>query len=286
VLPPDINLSDVGFVIEVHHGSLNNQAIRFGLSAIKNIGGAAIDSILKARADGPFKSLSDFAKRVDLAKVNRKSLESLIKAGAMDKFGTKASMLVTIDLLISESSKKNKMAAKGQEGLFADEDDVLNDEEEMPNFEEFDKDMLLSFEKEYFGFYLSEHPALKLLIEANELATHDISDIVEAAAPLAEEGEMATPIISTNFDGKVVTVAGIVQAVRKTFTKKNNDEMAFVTLEGKNGAKIDCVVFPKTYSENGNKGYWQEGNVLLVTGKVDSRGDRLSLIVERVRRVE
>lgn len=254
VLVPNINKSAIGFTIE------DGNSIRFGLSAIKNIGDAAISSILKARdANGPFASLSDFARRVDLQKVNRKALESLIKAGAMDSFGKRAAMLVALDKLISDSHKLAKQVSAGQTGLFAD----TASDFDLPDIEELSKEQLLTFEREYLGFYLSEHPAQKLLDQISDMVTHNI-------------GELTAEL----HGGKSVTVGGVITQVRRIFTKKNNDEMAFVTIEGRLGGKIECVVFPKIYSDKAN---WQENNVVILSGRVDNREDRLSLIVEKAR---
>ncbi len=283
VLPPDINTSEVDFTIEKNDKSLEGSAIRFGLSAIKNIGNAAIESILKARkTTDRFVSLTDFASRVDLQKVNRKALESLIKAGAMDAFGKRASMLVAMDKIISESHKKSKQITSGQTGFFDGSEDGLDLTAvsiELPDMDELPKEQLLAFEKEYLGFYLSENPARKLLESIADSLSHEISDIVGEVIEGADEMPMAI-----SYNGKNVTVGGEVVAIRKTFTKKNNEEMAFVTIQGLHGNRLECVVFPRAFSENGNRAFWQEGSVLIISGKIDSRGDRLSLIVETAKK--
>lgn len=276
VLAPDINKSEIGFTIEANDQSLNKQAIRFGLSAIKNIGAAAISSILSARnQNGAFNSLSDFARRVDLQKVNRKALESLIKAGAMDSFGKRASMLASLDKLIKDSHTLAKQVSNGQGGLFDlgegggdSKDEMQLKSFELPDLEELPREQLLGFEKEYLGFYLTEHPAAKLLAQLADMTTHNITTLLEEI---------------DNYNGKNVTIGGLITGTRKIFTKKNNDEMAFVTIENSAGTKIECVVFPRTYSDF--KDYWQTNNVVIITGKVDSREDRISLIVERARKV-
>lgn len=275
VLAPDINQSDIGFTIEANENSLDGQSIRFGLSAIKNIGEAAIKSILSARnSHGQFNSLSDFARRVDLQKVNRKALESLIKAGAMDCFGKRSAMLTALDKLISDSHKLAKQIVSGQTGLFDGSSEPITDNEkkmmtfELPDMEELPKDQMLNFEREFLGFYLSEHPAAKLLDQVADMITHNISVLVEEI---------------DSFIGKNVTIGGLITGTRKIFTKKNNDEMAFITIENASGVKIECVVFPKMFSDS--KEYWQENNVVILSGKVDSREDRISLIVEKARKI-
>lgn len=257
VLVPNINKSAIGFTIE------DESSIRFGLSAIKNIGNAAISSILKARdANGPFASLSNFARSVDLQKVNRKALESLIKAGAMDDFGKRSAMLAGLDKLITASHKLAKQVSAGQTGLFEIEASADFD---LPDIDELPKEQLLLFEREYLGFYLTEHPAQKLLDQISDLVTHNINELTAEL-----------------HGGQSVTVGGVITAVRRIFTKKNNDEMAFVTIEGRSGGKIECVVFPKIYSDKTN---WQENNVVILSGRVDNREDHLSLIVEKARLV-
>jgi len=259
ILPPDINKSAVEFSIE-------GKAIRFGLSAIKNVGAAAIKSIITARTTaGQFKSLSDFARRVDLQKVNHKTLESLIKAGAMDLFGKRAAMLAGLDKLIADSHKLAKQVSSGQTGLFETSSSA---DFTLPNIDELPREQLLLYEREFLGFYLTEHPAQKALEALADLVTHEISEIT-----------------SDEHLNKTVTVGGIVTAVRHVFTKKNNDEMAFITLQGRDGSKIDCVIFPKLYSNNGGKTACQQNSVLVCTGRVDNREEKLSLIVETLRKV-
>lgn len=267
VLPPDINKSTVEFTIE------NNDSIRFGLSAIKNVGAAAIETILASRNNsGPFLSLPDFARRVDLQKVNRKTLESLIKAGAMDAFGKKAAMLAALDKIIKESHSLAKQISSGQTGLF---DNSLPQEAggapadfDLPQLDELPKEQLLLYEREFLGFYLTENPAQEALEKLSDLVTHEIAE-------LSAETHV----------GKFVTVGGVVTGVRQVFTKKNNDEMAFVTLSGRDGTKIDCVVFPKIYS-NGAKKDCQEDSILLCSGHVDNRNEKLSLIVDSIKRLD
>ncbi|MCL4397555.1 DNA polymerase III subunit alpha [Patescibacteria group bacterium] len=266
VLPPDINKSGTEFNIE-------GRSIRFGLSAIKNVGAAAIDSILKARdLEEPFRSLSDFARRVDLQKVNKKTLESLIKAGAMDQFGKRSAMLESLEKVISESHKLAKQISSGQTGLF-DTGDKTDEEKkesvsfELPDVEERPKEELLLWEREYLGFYLSEHPAQKALEKIVDLITHEIGELSED--------------LHVN---KTVTTGGMVTSTRKVLTKKNNDEMAFMTLTGRDGTKLDCVIFPKLYASFG-KDLCVENNVIICTGRVDNRDGKLSLIVDTMKKV-
>ncbi|MDP3998089.1 MAG: DNA polymerase III subunit alpha [bacterium] len=267
VLPPDVNKSEVGFNIEMLEGK---ETIRFGLSAIKNVGTAAIDSILAAKNNGSeFKSLVDFCRRIDLQKVNKKTLESMIKAGAMDEFGTRAALLSAMAKIIEESHREQKRVDSGQTQLFSDtETDGSSGggNFELPQIEEFSRLELLAFEKELLGFYLSDHPL------------SDVLDILEeeVSCPITELAER---------EGQTVTIGGIISAIRKITTKKANHEMAFVTIEDKTG-KIDLVVFPKIWEET--RLIWIKDQVVVVTGRVEQRERGASIrehsfIVERAR---
>ncbi|MEK7565416.1 MAG: DNA polymerase III subunit alpha, partial [Patescibacteria group bacterium] len=257
VLPPDINKSQVAFSIE-------GSSIRFGLSAIKNIGEAAIESILKTRdPQGDFLSLSDFARRVDLQKVNHKTLESLIKAGAMDGFGRRSAMLQALDRIITESHKLAKQVSAGQAGLFAET--TINFD--LPDIEEFPKEELLSQGRELLGLYLTEHPLAKALEKCDNLITHRLAQLSENP-PL----------------GKIISVGGIITSIRRVFTRKNNEEMCFITLAGLDNAKLDCVVFPKLYASA--KDIISENMVVICSGKINNREDKLSLTVDTLEKID
>ena len=148
VLPPDINKSNNDFSIE------GKTKIRFGLSAIKNVGDAAIKNILENRINGSFESFEDFCKRVDLGTINKKTMESLIKAGAMDNFGNRAKLLINYPQIIDNASKKKKQDIKGQTSIFGDETFNSNPSSGSTpfNFEDFSENEKLAFEKEFLGF--------------------------------------------------------------------------------------------------------------------------------------
>ncbi len=249
LLPPDINDSDVEFKIE-------GDAIRFGLSAIKNVGTAVIESILTARKSGPFIKLSDFMKRVDVSKVNKKTIESLVRTGAMDTFGRRAQLLVALPDLLDRVHKDRKATAVGQAGLFEEpspSDDVL------PNIEEIPKEQLLAFEKELLGFYLTEHPLTRLITKLHDLGTSPLGDITSERV------------------GDKVRVGGIVTAVKRITTKASNQEMAFVKLDDMSGV-VEIVVFPKVYARTFDA--WRTDSVVWVTGRVDEKDDRLTILVD------
>jgi DNA polymerase-3 subunit alpha len=258
VLPPDVNASDVDFTIE-------NEKIRFGLSAIKNVGTAAIEAILTARNIGPFESLADFVSRVDLQKVNKKTLESLIKSGAMDEFGKRAAMLSILSEMIEEGHRQKKQTTSGQTSLFPEGEDNGNtatNKFSPPDVEEFTRGELLSFEREFLGFYLTEHPLTPVLSKISVKVSHKIGEI-----NLEEDL------------GKSVKIGGIISQVRHTITKNGGNEMAFCRVEDETGS-IEAIIFPRIFSQS--RIFWVPDRIVLASGKIDNRDEKLSLIVDSV----
>ena len=255
VFPPDINKSENEFEIE------NDTNIRFGLSAIKNVGEAAIGSILTQRKNGNFKDLKDFCERVDLGAVNKKTVESLIKAGAMDKFGKRANLLLNYPEIIESSHKKIKQKESGQTSLFEDSDDMINSKP-IAEVEEFSQNEKLAFEKEFLGFYLTSHPQMDSLIKIKESITHELE-------LLTEEKE-----------GTAVTIGGLVENIRRIFTKKNGSEMAFLTLSDEKGIVAECIIFPRVYDQY--KNLLSKDSVIVVKGKIDTKNDKPIIIAEKL----
>lgn len=266
VSPPDINLSFAGFTIDENKESLEKKAICFGFTAIKNVGEAAIGEILKAREiGGRFKSFCDFYLRVNGQKVNKKVLESLIKAGAMDHFGKRSAMLAGLDSLRNKCDLILRQRAQGQTSLFGKgssdtETDVPQDN--FPQIDEFKKEELMSLEKQLLGFYLRENP---LLVALSALALEVDNKIGEL------ESEDILP------DQKI-RVGGILSTLRIVITKKNGSEMAFGSLEDETG-KIELVIFPKIFSSL--RDVWVKDKVIVVEGRVEKREDTLTLVVDR-----
>jgi DNA polymerase-3 subunit alpha len=263
VLPPDINESDVGFTIVKDKKSLDGRAIRFGLSAVKNVGVAAITAIHEARSVDKFRSFADFCSRVDSRRVNKKVLESLIKVGALSSFGTRAALLSSLDKVRERVSKPTSL--KGQQGLFAQEEmgkaaktaAILD-----INVPEFSDEELQALERQLLGFSLSARPLSEVIGPLAFEATHKIYEI----SPLGTFGEL-------------VRIAGVVSEVRIIVTKRSNQEMAFVRMEDETGS-IDVVVFPRIFERTRN--LWVSYKPLLISGKVDSRDEAPSLIAEAV----
>jgi len=257
VLPPDINRSRAQFTIE-------GAAIRFGLAAIKNLGTAAIELILAARdSGGEFKSIEDLCRRVDLRGMNRRAVESLIKAGAMDPLGSRGALLANLDRILSLSQREQRLRESGQATMF----DLWGESSPTPlpglDLPAIDTpiDEKLAWEKELLGVYLSGHP------------------FAHVARQLASQTNTLCGQIDSEMVGQSVTIAGVVTTIRQLSTK---DKRPFITatLEDLDGS-IEVTVWPEIYKRT--KELWSEGKVLLVQGKVRLRGDRVELACEMVR---
>ncbi|HEV2339377.1 MAG TPA: DNA polymerase III subunit alpha [Patescibacteria group bacterium] len=262
VLPPDINASAADFTIE------SNAKIRFGLSAIKNVGEAAIRTILDARSSKPFSSFDDFCKRVELGAVNKKTLESLIKAGALDNFGNRALLLASMSETTEKITREKKQKADGQGSLFGDDDfgqqqvKNMHLDEDIPDFTDSEK---LAFEKEFLGFYLTAHPQAENLQKIQSLISHELE------------------MLETQTENVQVKVGGIVDTVKRIFTKKTNAEMAFVSISNAKGISVECVIFPRVFEAYRDLLF--PDTVLVFEGKVDLKNDKPVIIVNEVRKI-
>jgi DNA polymerase-3 subunit alpha len=191
-------------------------------------------------------------------------MESLIKAGAMDRFGKRAQLLIDFPDIVDSSTKKKKEGKLGQASLFGDEVDLqAAPKSSTKDFEDFTSDEKLAFEKEFLGLYLTAHPQLDNLMKFKNDITHEIEF-------LDEEKEQT-----------VVTVGGIIEAIRRIFTKKTGKEMAFVTIANENGITLECVVFPKIFDIY--KSLLVKDNVILVYGKIDTKNEKPVIIVDKIR---
>ncbi len=258
ILPPSVNHSLPEFSIE------DNEKIRFGLSAIKNVGSAAITAILEARKDGPFKTIHDFATRVDLSKVNKKTIESLIKAGAMDTFGKRAILLSTYPTVLEKIHKKAKQAAKAQVSLFGEEEEEQDAYGVLTHGKDFTEQEKLKFEKELLGFFLTGHPMIHVMENLSRSVTHTIEALKEE-----------------NTSRKVKT-GGMICSVKKIFTKKSNAEMAFITIEDEVGRQMECVVFPKTYEIS--KPLLLQDTIILINGNLDFKDEQPVILAENIQK--
>ncbi|HJZ05855.1 DNA polymerase III subunit alpha [Candidatus Amesbacteria bacterium RIFCSPHIGHO2_01_FULL_48_32] len=251
VLPPQINKSDTGFTIEPDTGSLDGRAIRFGLSAIKNVGEVAIHIILSSRQNKPFSSLTDFCLRVDAQKVNRKVLESLIKAGSMDIFGNRAAMLAGLDKIREQGISINKLKSLGQSSLFGDAQNTPNPEDQLPQIEELEKSQKLELEKDLLGFYLTEHPHSGNLDLLKKTISKSISDL-----------------FLEDTTGQTITTGGVIESVRNVTTKSSGLQMCFARVTDLTRS-AEVVVFPKVFAITSS--CWQPNNLVLISGRIENR---------------
>ena len=261
VQPPDVSVSAVQF-------SVAGDTIRFGLAAIKNVGEAAMESILRTRqADGPFQGLEDFCVRVDLRLVNRRVIESLIKAGAFDSLKLPRAHLLTLaDGALESGQRQQRERAEGQGSFF----DLLPDAAPRPKSEpagvvpEWEADQRLGFEKEVLGFYVSGHP----------LARFRDAAVLKGATVSGELASRPT--------GSRVCLFGHVVALKETSTKSGN-RMAFVTLEDTEGT-VEVTVFPEPFKAAAEQ--LRSRDALWVRGRIDDGDKGRGVLAEEVRLLE
>ncbi|KUK84079.1 MAG: DNA polymerase III catalytic subunit, DnaE type [Microgenomates bacterium 39_6] len=259
VLPPNINVSESNFTIEKERGSLENKAIRLGLSVIKNVGEAAIEAIISERKNGPFTSLSDFCLRVDNQKANKKVVESLIKVGAMDEFGKRSSLLAGLENIRAACEKEQKNRLLGQTTLFGQQEKTQNKKDRLPFMEEFPKEKLQEMENELLGFSLNSQPLWdQELANSFDHKNNSVDDL---------------PANSR------IKLLGIINNIRVVFTKRSNEKMAFLNLEDETGSS-NIVVFPKVYKDNKEK--LVNGNAIVVIGKIDKREEEKSVLADEI----
>ncbi len=251
VLPPDINKSDYSFKIE-------NGGIRFGLSAIKNVGHSAIDSIISARIKGKFKGFRDFLFKVDLRRVNKKTVESLIKANAFHEFGTRATLLTAYPKAVAEVAKLKDDFVKGQFGLFSQKAEGLIDN--FQQLKEFDEDTIFSLEKEVIGFLINKNPLTKFKNIIDQKATKKIGEI------------------SKEDENKDLILVGIISSKKVVKTKKDSSEMAFVTVFDETGT-VETVLFPRIYKQLKDDVFVNQ--VMIFKGRVVERENRISVIMNK-----
>lgn len=225
VLPPDVNESWRDFTIV-------DDRIRFGLAAIKNVGTGAIESILAEREEGGgYRSVFDFCRRVDLRRVNKRVLESLIKSGAFDSTGApRARMMLALDDAVEWAQNFQKARASKQMGIFAqleDGDPGWSEQEDLPEVEEWPENQRLAFEKEAVGFYITSHPLARF---EKEIKRHTRDDTVS---------------ILTRQNGSEVTICGVAGSVKEIQTRKG-DRMAFLSLEDMKGF-VEVILFPEVF---------------------------------------
>ncbi len=263
VLPPDINHS-------LDHFTVEGDAIRFGLGAVKNVGRGLIRSMAAKRAeDGPFKSLEDFIERMGDGELNKRAVENFIKCGAMDCFGHHRSELLAVyDSMMDAISSSRKKNLEGQMGLFSllEEEDAAITRIPIPKLPEKAPAELMAMEKETTGIYISGHP-----MDDYRKFLHN-THVVPIGQLMSEESKFE--------DDQIVSVAGIVQNL-KMKTTRNNSVMAYVTVED-DTASIEMLAFSNVLSQYG--GYLKENSPVVVTGRLSVRDDKEpQIVVNRAR---
>lgn len=256
VKPPSVNESFSEFTCSAPY-------IRFGLTAVKNVGSTAIESILsERRKDGPFKSLKDFTQRVDLRVCNRKVMESLIKCGAFDEFRLRRSQLMAmLDRSLDMASNVQKDKSLGQLSFFGQGGAVDESlEGDVPDIPEWPEGQLLAYERELTGFYVSAHPLSKHTKILKNYAT------------------ATTETLSEFKDQAEVSIGGIVDGVREILTKKG-DKMAFVNLQDLHG-NCEVVVFPEAYKTY--QALIKKDSTVFVKGKINLRDDVPKILADEI----
>jgi DNA polymerase III subunit alpha len=262
VLPPDVNASALEFRVE-------SAGIRFGLAAVKNVGEGAVEQIVNEReANGPYSSLEEFCRRQDLHTVNKRVIESLAKCGALDGLGQREALLDTkrLDSAIAAAQIDQKAASTGQVSLFDMFDTGETSAPKLVIAPYVDTGAVGAsskeraiWEKEVLGFQFGDHP------------------FMEAAAWLANQISHDTSQLTSELSGERVKVAGMVTGVRRIVTKTKS-QMAVLVLEDLHGT-IEAVVFPRVYERAAE--LWRDDAILVIEGRVDTRGDRPQLVVDR-----
>ncbi|MCA9325325.1 DNA polymerase III subunit alpha, partial [Candidatus Saccharibacteria bacterium] len=267
VLPPDVNESFVEFAVVPETGQ-----VRFGMAAIKNVGTGAVEEILRAREEsGRFETLEQYLETVNPHIVNRKAMESLVKANAFSAFGDRPTLLHNLDMLLAYANRWQKQQNSGQVDLFGQSVDDDHTKAKLtldsPAVSHTSHEQLL-WERELLGLYLSSHP-------------------LETFEAFLEEQTVALNALKPEHDGKSVVIGGSVVDVRE-ITTKNGQKMAFVKLEDRFG-ETEAVLFPGSYQQT--VGIWERDKVVLIQGKVSTKGrdgsttDEVKILVDDAREI-
>ena len=280
ILKPDINKSFEKFTVE-------DGKIRFGLGAIKNVGTIPVENIVKERKEkGEYKSFTDFCERVSELQVNKKCVESLIKAGAFQEFEqTRATLLASFEAIIDTIQSGNKKGFNGQVSMFdigtkQEKEDMEKQKYKFEEYEEMPEKEMLSMEKEMLGIYISGHPLEKMreqIMHSTNINSLDLSKIAEQADTTnIEENTQQIQNAKPKFvDGQKVKYAGIITSIKKKYTK-NNKIMAFITIEDLYGT-AEIIAFENAVI-NAGKSLIEE-NIVVVDGRLSIRDDQEPTII-------
>ncbi len=260
VLPPDVLESVKKFTV-------TKGKIRFGLLGVKNVGEGVVDAIIRMREKDPPQDIFQFIQRIDIREINKKAVESLIKAGAFESLNeNRAQLMAVYEELIESAQCDFRKTIAGQISLFEENDDILRQcgvTDHLPKVENFSPDLLISMEKEMLGVYVTGHPLDGYAERIREIQTVTTEELTHS-----EEGDLTR-------DGMSVTIAGIISGKRTLITKKNN-MMAFVQIEDLHGT-IEAVVFPNVYERS--RELLQEDRVVVLKGTVDCKEDEAPKIL-------
>ncbi|HSX17604.1 MAG TPA: DNA polymerase III subunit alpha [Patescibacteria group bacterium] len=274
VLPPDVNESFHEFAVVRDKQNPDNRKapIRFGMDAIKNVGTGAVEEILRARGmDNGFESLEDFLAKVNTRTVNRKALESLVKAGAFDRFGDRSQLLHNLEVMLAYGNRLQKEALSGQTDLFGN---LLDESITKPQLTLekaatiFNARDQLLWERELLGLYLSQHPLAMF-------------------KDYLEEQTMPLNALKPEHDGRAVVVGGAIADLRE-ITTKNGQKMAFIKLEDQFG-ELELILFPGAYQQTA--GLWERDRIVLARGKISAKdregniGEELKVLVDDAREI-
>ena len=259
VLPPDVNASDYDFSPEDRDDG--KAGIRFGLGAAKNVGQGAIETILDAREEeGVFNTLEEFARRVDLRKVGKRAMESLIRVGALDSLAPRIAMIESMDRIMALSANHFRAAEAGQMSFFGQKTGVSDTLDLPPVTSDIPQRRLLRWEKELLGIYVSDHPLTPYLSELTQITTHFSSELEQAS------------------QGQQVCVAGEVCNIRP-YQTRTGKAMGFVTLEDLQGT-IELVVFSRVWKSIST--WLNEEDIVVVVGKVDSERGAAKILADQI----
>jgi DNA polymerase-3 subunit alpha len=263
VLPPDVNVSRPDFAVT------GETEIRFGLTAVKGVGGPAVAAIIAARdAGGPFETIWDFCRRVDQAQVNKRALESLVRSGALDCTGaTRLGMIEAIPAAVAAAARRRNDIAAGQESLFgsfgggdASEAPAMVELDPPISLQEMPREELLAAEKEALGLYVSSHP------------------LQDCRRQLARAVSCGLAALADRADNETVTVGGIIGAV-KNITTRRGEPMMFIRLDDLEGS-VEVVVVPAVMTEC--REHLVADGMVLITGRVDQKGEGETKLVAQL----
>ena len=270
VEPTDINVSGWNFSIEDRllpgREAGTEAVIRFGLCAVKNVGHGPVDTILEARGERPFMDVNDFANRVDLRQVGKRSLESLVRVGALDAFGPRPALLHALDRIVLVSASNFRAREAGQMSLFGSQPGLIEEITLVETGVEIGLREQLNWERELIGLYVSDHPLNPYLEVLNQTVTHFSGQLAEAAP------------------NERVRVAGLITNIR-THQTKTGKTMGFVTLEDIQGT-VELVLFPRTWKKHSETLMFDKGEnedpIVLFEGRLDSSGRDTKVLVDKI----